>query len=106
MSVERFTSGLSSQSYSISAETDDGPVTWVMRLEPEHGVIPPYDIAREYRLLDEVGRSGLPVPRMLHLGEDASVVGGRFLLMSFIEGHIYRSQDPRIAEDRELCASG
>jgi aminoglycoside phosphotransferase (APT) family kinase protein len=104
-SIERLTSGLSSQSYLVEAITADGPATWVMRVEPEFGVIPPYDITREYRLLEDVGRAGLPVPRMLHLGEDASVVGGRFLLMSFIEGEIYRSKDPRIEGDPDLCSS-
>lgn len=100
--VARLTSGLSSQSYRVEAETRDGPATWVMRVEPEFGVIPPYDIAREYRLVEDVGRAGLPVPRMLHLGEDPSVVGGRFLLMSFVEGEIYRSQDPRLEQDAAL----
>jgi aminoglycoside phosphotransferase (APT) family kinase protein len=104
-SVERLTSGLSSQSYRVEALTEAGPTTWVMRVEPEFGVIPPYDITREFRLLEDVGRAGLPVPRMLHLCEDKSVVGGRFLLMSFIEGEIYRSKDPRIEGDPALCAS-
>jgi aminoglycoside phosphotransferase (APT) family kinase protein len=105
LSVERLTSGLSSQSYRVEGETNDGPITWVMRVEPEHGVIPPYDITREYRLLQDVDKAGLPVPKMLHLGEDKSVVGGRFLLMSFIVGEIYRSQDPRIVNDPALMAS-
>ena len=34
VSVDRFTSGLSSQSYCIEAETSDGPARWVMRIEP------------------------------------------------------------------------
>jgi aminoglycoside phosphotransferase (APT) family kinase protein len=105
VSVERFTSGLSSQSYRVSAETSDGPATWVMRVEPEHGVIPPYDIAREYRLLASVGAAGLPVPAVLHLEEDATVVGGRFMLMSFVEGEIYKLRDPRLTEDADLLAS-
>jgi len=103
--VERFTSGLSSQSYRVVAETGAGPVTWVMRVEPEHGVIPPYDIGREYHLMADMGKAGLPVPAMLHLCEDTSVIGGRFLLMSFVEGVIYRSQDPRLAQDEKLAGS-
>jgi aminoglycoside phosphotransferase (APT) family kinase protein len=102
--IHRFTSGLSSQSYGVSAETSSGPTQWVMRVEPKHGVIPPYDITREYRLLRETFNAGLPVPEMLYLGEDASVVGGRFLLMSFIEGVIYSSRDPRIQGDDALRA--
>ncbi len=82
VSVDRFTSGLSSQSYCVEAETADGPTRWVMRIEPEFGVIPPYDIAREYRLLHEMSAAGLEVPQMLYLEEDKSVVGGRFKISS------------------------
>jgi aminoglycoside phosphotransferase (APT) family kinase protein len=105
LSVERFTSGLSSQSYGVDAETKAGPIRWVMRVEPEHGVIPPYDIAREYRLLREVYEAGLPAPGVIHLEEDASVVGGRFILMNFVEGTIYRNMDPRLEADPDLLAS-
>jgi len=105
ISVERLTSGLSSQSYGISAETSDGPAKWVMRVEPKHGVIPPYDITREYRLLCAVGEAGLTVPQALHLEEDADAIGGRFMLMSFVEGVIYSNNDPRLLADPELTAS-
>jgi aminoglycoside phosphotransferase (APT) family kinase protein len=105
VSIERFSSGLSSKSYGIQAETADGPATWVMRVEPEHGVIPPYDIGREYRLIADMGKAGIPVPDVLHLEEDAEVVGGCFMLMSFVEGEVYRSGDPRFAEHPELTAS-
>jgi acyl-CoA dehydrogenase family protein 10 len=100
--IHRFTSGLSSQSYGVEAETTGGETQWVMRVEPEHGVIPPYDITREYRLISETYEAGLPVPKMLYLGEDPSIVGGRFLLMSFIEGMIYSSRDPRLHADEPL----
>jgi aminoglycoside phosphotransferase (APT) family kinase protein len=105
LSVDRFTSGLSSQSYRVEAETSDGPATWVMRVEPEYGVIPPYDIAREYHLLSDVGAAGLPVPSVLHLEEDATVVGGRFILMSYVGGEIYKLRDPRLTADADLLAS-
>jgi len=104
VSVERYTSGLSSQSYAVRARTSDGPVTWVLRLEPEHGVIPPYDIAREYRLMAEVGAAGIPAPKVLHLEEDAAAIGGRFMLMAHVDGVVYGSRDPRLAGDPDLLA--
>ena len=103
-SVERFTSGLSSQSYGIHAETEDGPTRWVIRVEPEHGVIPPYDIKREFGLLQEVGKAGLPVAGALYLEEDANAIGGRFMLMSFVEGEIFSNRDPRLEADDALRA--
>jgi len=105
VSVERYSSGLSSQSYGVEVETADGPVTWVMRVEPEHGVIPPYDIGREYRLIADMGKAGIPVPDVLHLEEDAAAIGHRFMLMSFVEGEVYRSGDARFAENPERTAS-
>lgn len=105
VSVERLTTGLSSKSYRVCAETTRGAATWVMRVEPKHGVIPPYDIPREYHLLAEMGEAGLPVPEVLHLERDAAAVGGRFMLMSFVEGEVYRSSDARLVEDQELRTS-
>jgi aminoglycoside phosphotransferase (APT) family kinase protein len=68
-------------------------------------VIPPYDITREYRLLRAVHEAGLPTPGVLHLEEDPSVVGGRFILMTFVEGVIYRNMDARLPADPALLAS-
>ncbi len=105
LAIERLTTGLSSQSYSVETETASGPLRLVMRVEPEHGVIPPYDIAREYRLLREVHEAGLPTPGVVHLEEDQSVVGGRFILMTFVEGVIYRNMDERLADDPARLAA-
>ncbi|MCP3986548.1 MAG: phosphotransferase family protein [bacterium] len=104
LSIERLTSGLSSQSYCVETETADGPTRLVMRVEPEHGVIPPYDIAREYRLLGEIHEAGLPTPGVVHLEEDPSIVGGRFMLMTFVEGVIYRNMDARLKADPALLS--
>jgi aminoglycoside phosphotransferase (APT) family kinase protein len=105
LSIERLTTGLSSESYGVEAETAKGPIHLVMRVEPDHGVIPPYDIAREYRLLREVHEAGLPTPGVVHLEEDPSVVGGRFILMTFVEGVIYRNMDARLGADPARLAS-
>lgn len=101
-SVERFPNGLSSLSCRVEAETDDGPVTWVLRAEPEHGVIPPYDIAAECRLIERVGAAGLPVPITLHVEINPEELGARFALMSYIEGEAFRSTDPRFATDTSI----
>jgi aminoglycoside phosphotransferase (APT) family kinase protein len=104
-SIERLTTGLSSESYRVEADTTQGSTCLVMRVEPDHGVIPPYDITREYRLLRAVHEAGLPTPGVLHLEEDPSVVGGRFILMTFVEGVIYRNMDARLSSDPTLLAS-
>ncbi|KAB2856692.1 MAG: phosphotransferase, partial [Bauldia sp.] len=103
--VQRFPSGLSSQSFRVDAVTGTGPVTWVMRREPEFGVIPPYDIVSEAGLLEAAAKAGVPVPEVVHLESDPEVLRGRFLLMEFVDGQTYRSQDPLLAADPELTSA-
>lgn len=102
-SLTRFDSGLSSLSCRVDAETDDGPAVWVLRAEPEHGVIPPYDIVAESALVARVHAAGLPVPEVLHVETDPAALGGRFALMSYVEGDAFQSADSRLVDDAELA---
>ncbi|MEZ5171264.1 MAG: phosphotransferase family protein [Acidimicrobiia bacterium] len=104
-SIERFTNGLSSLSCRVGVETDSGPATWVLRAEPDHGVIPPYDIAWESRLLARVGKAGLPVPGLVHVETDEHALGHRFALMTYVDGEVYRSLDTRFDDDPALKKS-
>jgi aminoglycoside phosphotransferase (APT) family kinase protein len=103
--VDRFSSGLSSLSCRIEVDTETGPATWVLRAEPDHGVIPPYDIAREAELLRHLGATDLPVADVVHVETDERAFGRRFALMSYIEGEAYRSVDERLDNDAELRAT-
>jgi aminoglycoside phosphotransferase (APT) family kinase protein len=100
--MQRFSGGLSSQSSRVEAETTHGPVTWVVRREPENGVIPPYNLGSEGRLMAEVKTAGLPVPEILYLEEDPGPLGGQFILMSYIAGEMFTSGDPRLGSNPEL----
>ncbi len=103
--IERFANGLSSLSCRVEVETDSGPTTWVLRAEPDHGVIPPYDIVWESGLLARVGESGLPVPGIVHVEADEHALGHRFALMTFIDGEVYQSLDHRFEDDPALKKS-
>ncbi len=100
--VDRFSNGLSSLSCRVEVETESGPMTWALRAEPEHGVIPPYDIVWETRLLKAVGRAGLPVPTVVHVEDDEAPFGHRFALTSFIDGETFQATDARFAEQSDL----
>jgi aminoglycoside phosphotransferase (APT) family kinase protein len=100
--VDRFSNGLSSLSCRIQVDTETGPTTWVLRAEPDHGVIPPYDIAWEAALLRRLGAAELPVAAVVHVETDDRPLGRRFALMSYIEGEAYRSLDERLSADAEL----
>jgi aminoglycoside phosphotransferase (APT) family kinase protein len=73
-----------------------------MRREPENGVIPPYNLGNEGRLMATASSAGLPVPEILYLEEDPGPLGGQFILMSYIEGEMFTSADPRLAADDKL----
>ncbi len=102
LAVDRFSGGLSSLSCRIDVETELGPRTWALRAEPDHGVIPPYDIVWETDLLTSIGQSGLPVPDVVHVEADEARFGRRFALTSFIDGEAYQTTDPRFFEGGEF----
>lgn len=104
-SVERLTGGLSSQNFFVTADTDSGPVKWVMRVEPKHGIITPYSMEREYGLLRCAAQAGVPVPKVLYLEKDKSIMDGAFILMSLVKGEIYGQDDPRLHADPALKKS-
>ncbi|MBT4161307.1 MAG: phosphotransferase family protein [Gammaproteobacteria bacterium] len=103
--VERLTGGLSSQNYFVTADTDGGEETWVMRVEPKEGIITPYSMEREFNLLRAVAKEGIPVPDVLYLEQDKSVMDGAFILMSLVKGEIYSQDDPRLHADPALKKS-
>ncbi len=105
VSMQRFPGGLSTQNFRVDAETTNGPVVWVVRREPENGVIPPYNLANEGRLMSAAGAAGLPVPEILYLEDDPEPLGDQFILMSYIEGEMFKSADTRLAEKPELVAT-
>lgn len=55
-----------------------------------------HDVAREYRILNALQSTDVPVPRVYCLCEDNSVIGTPFYIMSFLDGRIF--EDPKIPE--------
>lgn len=67
----------------------------VLRMKPALvKVASAHAVEREYRVLQALENSAVPVPPVYHLCEDASVVGTPFYLMGFVEGRIFR--DPTL----------
>jgi acyl-CoA dehydrogenase len=59
-------------------------------------------VEREYRVLQALQNSAVPVPPVYHLCEDASVVGTPFYLMGFVEGRVFRDPTlPGVKDARE-----
>ena len=74
---------------------DDGERRFVVRRPPLAHVLPTaHDMAREYRVLAALQGTGIPVPRVIALCEDDSVIGARFYVMEWIDGHVVRDALP------------
>jgi aminoglycoside phosphotransferase (APT) family kinase protein len=52
-------------------------------------------VDREYRVMRALADSQVPVPRMLHMCDDESVIGQAFFLMQHVPGRVF--SDPRMA---------
>jgi len=83
--------GISNDTAVFTAEWDDNGAVrrrrLVARLLPsERLVFPEYDLARQYRVMDALAGSDVPVPRMRWFETDPSVLGQTFFIMDACEG--------------------
>ena len=51
-------------------------------------------VEREYRVMEALGRQGVPVPTLVTLCEDTDIIGTPFYVMEYCEGKIYK--DPSL----------
>lgn len=67
----------------------------VLRCAPSgEGVLPEYDVARQHRILEVLAGTGVPVPRVVGLETDPTLLGVPFYLMERIEGRIPTDNPP------------
>lgn len=71
--------------------TDQG--SYVLRKKPAGDLLPgAHAIEREYRVMRALAATDVPVPPMLVLSDDATIVGTSFYLMPFLQGRVYMDQ--------------
>lgn len=67
-----------------------GPHRLVLRKKPDGPILPgAHAIEREFRVLRALHGTGVPVPRALHLIEDAGILGTPFYVMERLEGRVF-----------------
>jgi aminoglycoside phosphotransferase (APT) family kinase protein len=89
---------------------DDGARRFVVRRPPLAHVLPTaHDMAREYRVLAALRDTGIPVPHVIALCEDESVIGAPFYIMEWVDGHVVRdalpARFPDSTETRRVMSS-
>jgi aminoglycoside phosphotransferase (APT) family kinase protein len=104
--VRTLSAGHSNETYLVEGLNE------ILRMPPSaEGLLPPYDMARQHAILTAVKAHApaVPLPAMLELCTDASVIGDDFFLMECVEGEAFEyaapdwvTSDPVAVPDR-LC---
>jgi len=91
--AEKFSGGQSNPTYLLTADSG----CYVLRSKPP-GVLlkSAHAVDREFRVIQSLADSEVPVARALHLCEDENINGSMFYVMSFEEGRIF--WDPALPE--------
>ncbi len=94
VALEKFATGQSNPTYKLKSRNG----TYVLRAKPPGALLKSaHQVEREYKVMAALQDSAVPVPRMVHLAEDAASPFGRaFFIMEMVAGPIY--WDPAVPE--------
>ena len=91
LSFELIPGGRSNMTFTV---TDTADKQLVLRRPPLGPLLPSaHDMAREHRLMDSLGDTPVPVPRMVGLCQDAEVNGRDFYVMEHVSGVVMRDKE-------------
>lgn len=84
--VQQFEGGQSNPTFLLESASR----RYVMRKQPPGQLLPSaHAVDREYRVMAALNETEVPVPEMLALCEDTSVIGTKFYVMSMVEGRLF-----------------
>ena len=100
--LEKFGQGQSNPTFKVTAESG----TYALRAKPPGELLKSaHAVDREFRVMNALASSDVPVPKMLALSDegDASPIGRMFFVMEYLEGRIF--WDPAVPECGDDTAS-
>ena len=88
ITLDKFPGGQSNPTFKVSAQSG----TYVLRKQPPGKILKSaHAVDREYKVLNALKGSDVPVAKVYHLCEDTSIIGSMFYLMEFCDGAVYWS---------------
>ena len=89
----KFSDGQSNPTYLLSTAAGE----YVLRRKPPGQLLKSaHAVEREFRVMQALSATDVPVPKTLHLCSDESVIGSVFFVMEYVKGQIY--WDPALPE--------
>ena len=86
ITADKFEGGQSNPTFHIKAASGE----YVLRRQPPGKLLKSaHAVDREFRVMNALQNTDVPVPRMYHLCEDRDVVGSMFYIMEFCQGRIF-----------------
>jgi len=87
--AERFAGGQSNPTYRLRAASGD----YVLRKKPPGPLLPSaHAVDREFRVMQALAKTAVPVPQVFALCEDEAVTGRAFYVMEHLDGRIFWDQ--------------
>ena len=84
--IEKFKSGQSNPTYLLTAASG----CYVLRAKPPGQLLKSaHQVDREFRVMQALAGTAVPVPRMLHLSGEDSPLARMFYVMEFLDGRIF-----------------
>ncbi|CAE6829048.1 hypothetical protein R69746_06416 [Paraburkholderia aspalathi] len=86
VTTQKFSGGQSNPTFLLKAASGE----YVLRRQPSGPLLKSaHAVDREFRVLDALAKTDVPVARAYHLCEDRNVIGTMFYVMSFEQGRIF-----------------
>jgi aminoglycoside phosphotransferase (APT) family kinase protein len=88
-------SGESSVTLILKADNNDSEMGLICRMVPPESVVfDVHDLPLQYNMMKIAGESGIPVPPLLGIEEDESLLGSDFYIMGLVDGIIPTDNPP------------
>ncbi len=99
--VEKFAGGQSNPTFRVTAASG----VYVLRRQPPGKLLKSaHAMDREYRVLQALAHTAVPVPKVYHLCEDREVIGSMFYVMEFCDGRIFwNAAIPEVEKDERTA---
>jgi len=86
--LDRSTEGFSQETFTFDVETDGARHAYVAKREPVAGLLEPYDLEPEFRVLHALSGDPLPSPRTPWFERDPAVLERPFYVMERLPGEV------------------